>query len=79
MRSPDGIEYRNGGVFREIVEPERLVYTFAWEDENGRPGHETQVVLAFAERDGGTEMTFRQGVFPFIRACPQLIAWPEGA
>ena len=26
------------GVYREVVPPERLVITFAWEDETGKPG-----------------------------------------
>lgn len=29
MRSPDGVDYWVGGVYREIVEPERLVFTHA--------------------------------------------------
>lgn len=27
MRSPDGVDYPGGGVYLEIVEPERLVFT----------------------------------------------------
>jgi len=63
MRSPDGIEYSNRGVVREVVEPERLVFTFAWDDEDGNPGREMLITIAFAEHDGGTEMTFSQAVF----------------
>ena len=40
-----------GGVYREIVAPERLVFTFAWEEE-GERGLETLVTLTFTERDG---------------------------
>jgi len=38
MRSPAGVEDRQRGVFREIVEPERIVFTYAFEDfaERGR-------------------------------------------
>lgn len=63
MRSPEGTEYANGGIVREIVEPERLVFTFAWDDEDGKPGREMLVAITFAEREGGTEMTFTQAVF----------------
>ena len=35
-----GNEERQQGVFREIVEPERLVFTYAFEDPTGKPGHE---------------------------------------
>ena len=63
MRSPEGMEYSNRGVVREVVEPERLVFTFAWDDEEGKPGREMLVTITFAEHDGGTEMTFSQAVF----------------
>ncbi len=60
MRSPAGEDHRNGGVYREIVEPERLVYTFAWMDEHGQPGTETLVTVTFAEEGDKTRMVFRQ-------------------
>src|SRR5258706_14413299 len=41
MRSPEGVDYWKRGVYREIVEPERVVFSFAWEDPAGQPGHET--------------------------------------
>src|SRR5947209_1933543 len=50
MRSPEGTEYWKQGVYREVVEPERLVFTFAWEDAEGKPGHETLVTVSFAEQ-----------------------------
>jgi uncharacterized protein YndB with AHSA1/START domain len=63
MRSPDGTVHSNRGVVREVVEPERLVFTFAWDDEDGKPGREMLITIALAERDGKTEMTFSQSVF----------------
>jgi len=67
LREDDsGRELWQGGVFREIVEPERLVYTFAWDRENGSRGHETLVTVTFAEHDGKTKMTFRQAVFETV-------------
>jgi uncharacterized protein YndB with AHSA1/START domain len=67
LRPDDGgRELWQGGVFREIVEPERLVYTFAWDGENGRRGHETLVTVTFAEHQGKTRMTFRQAVFESV-------------
>jgi uncharacterized protein YndB with AHSA1/START domain len=49
-RSPEGTEHRSRGVYREIVAPERLVFTFAWE-QGGSSGHgpETVVTVTFAE------------------------------
>ena len=51
------------GVYREIVEPERLVYTFSWDREDGAPGHETLVTITFEEQGGKTLMTLKQAVF----------------
>jgi uncharacterized protein YndB with AHSA1/START domain len=50
------------GVFREVVAPERLVFTFAWEEE-GERGLETVVTVTFAEQGGKTLMTFHQAPF----------------
>jgi uncharacterized protein YndB with AHSA1/START domain len=45
---------------------ERLVCTWAWEDQDGKPGHETLLTVAFAERDGKTTLTLRQAVFESV-------------
>jgi uncharacterized protein YndB with AHSA1/START domain len=42
------------GIYREIVPPERLVYTFEWE---GLPGHVSTETVRFEERDGKTTLT----------------------
>lgn len=68
MRSPDGNEYRVRGVYREIVKPERLVFTWAWEDESGQTGHETIVTVTFAERAGKTAMRLVHGLFESKKA-----------
>jgi len=57
-----GQELWLGGVYREIVPPERLVFTFAWEEE-GERGLETLVTIIFAEHEGKTHMTLRQTPF----------------
>jgi uncharacterized protein YndB with AHSA1/START domain len=68
MRSPEGSDHRLRGVYREIVAPERLVFTHAWVDANGTPGPETLVTVTLAERNGRTEMTFHQGIFDSVAA-----------
>ena len=65
-RSPEGKDYVSQGMFRELVEPERLVFTYAWVDAEGKPGHETLVTVTFAEQSGKTVLTFHQGVFESI-------------
>jgi uncharacterized protein YndB with AHSA1/START domain len=63
-RSPEGDEHNAGGVYREVAAPERLVFTMAWDGvEDGEPGRETVVSVAFAEEDQRTRMTFEQAVF----------------
>ena len=69
MRSPDGLEYRVRGVYREIAAPERLVFTYAWENNPDQSGHETVVTLTFADLgDGRTELTLRQELFETVAA-----------
>lgn len=67
-KAPDGKEHVSRSVFREIVEPERLVFTYAWEDAEGNPKHETLVTLTFVEQNGNTVLTFQQGVFESVTA-----------
>jgi uncharacterized protein YndB with AHSA1/START domain len=63
MRSPQGVEHWNGGTYCEVKEPERIVFTFAWDQEDGGSGLETLVTVTLAEEGGKTRMTFRQGLF----------------
>ncbi|SFB52441.1 Uncharacterized conserved protein YndB, AHSA1/START domain [Amycolatopsis marina] len=56
----DGVEYWAQGVYREIVEPERLKFTFAWDADDGTPGNETLITVTFTEQDDNTLMDFRQ-------------------
>jgi uncharacterized protein YndB with AHSA1/START domain len=68
MRSPAGSLHVGTGVYREILPPERLVFTYAWEDADGRPGHETLVTVTFAELGDRTELTLQQAVFETVVA-----------
>lgn len=63
IRSPEGTDHWMQGVYREVIEPERLVFTFAWEDENSQPKHETLVTVIFTEQNNQTLMTFHQAIF----------------
>jgi uncharacterized protein YndB with AHSA1/START domain len=53
-RGPDGEEYGFRGEFREIVRPERIVWTFEYE---GMPGHVSVDTLSLDEQDGKTVLT----------------------
>ena len=63
MRSPDGKDVWQHGVYREIVPPEKVSFTFIWDEQ---PDHEMLVTVTFAERGTKTEMTFRQGIFKSV-------------
>ena len=52
-----------GGVYHELVEPERMVFTFRWDGDDGRPTNEMLVTLTFAEDGANTKMTLRQTRF----------------
>jgi len=60
MRDPQGNEFPNRGVYLEVVENERLVftdaYTTAWEP-SGKPF--MTVILSFADEGGKTRYTAR--------------------
>ncbi|MEO3430582.1 SRPBCC domain-containing protein [Pelagibius sp. CAU 1746] len=66
MRSPEGTDHRMHGAFREIVEPEKVSFTWAWVDEEGHAGHETLVTVLLEEAgaDGAqTKLTLHHAVF----------------
>ena len=68
MRGPDGVVYPMKGVFHEIVEPERLVFTSsAFEDEEGNPQLEALNTVTFAEHEGKTKLTLHAVV---VKATP---------
>lgn len=66
MRSPEGTKHIKRGVYREIVEPERLVFTYLNEDADGRLGPETVVAVTFEEQGARTRLTLRQTGFESI-------------
>ncbi len=68
MRSPEGRDYWRKGVYREIVAPERLAFTYVSDDPIGIPGHETLVTVTFSEQGGKTLMTLRQTEFESMAA-----------
>jgi uncharacterized protein YndB with AHSA1/START domain len=68
MRSPEGSEHHVRGVYHEIVEGERLVYTWAWLDADGTPGPETLITITFADYGEKTELTLHQAIFESVTA-----------
>jgi uncharacterized protein YndB with AHSA1/START domain len=54
----DGTEYPTGGVFREVVPPERLVFTWSDPEAPDDPALESVVTVTFTDLGDSTEMTF---------------------
>jgi uncharacterized protein YndB with AHSA1/START domain len=76
MRAPNGTIYPMNGVFHEIVEPERLVFTgTAMEDEHGKPQLEILNTVTFEDFNGLTKLTFHAVlVTKDFRMTPQVAA-----
>ena len=69
MTGPDGTVYPMGGTFREIVEPQRLVFTTtAIESEPGVYMLENLNTVTFEELDGKTKLTLHVEV---LKATPE--------
>lgn len=84
MRSPEGRDFWGKGIYREIVAPERIVYTDVLSDAKGNtidPAHygmgsdwptETVVTVTFVEHGGKTKITLQHSV-------PESVAKRTGA
>jgi uncharacterized protein YndB with AHSA1/START domain len=59
MRGPDGVEYPCGGVYREIVKSERLVFTNNATDKDGKVILEGLTTVIFDDERGKTKLTLR--------------------
>jgi uncharacterized protein YndB with AHSA1/START domain len=57
MRAPDGTDYPMIGTFREVIKPERLVFTNGPVDANGNLLLEGLTTVTFAEQGGKTLLT----------------------
>jgi uncharacterized protein YndB with AHSA1/START domain len=80
MRSPDGKDYWSAGVYRQIVEPERLVMTDSFADQEGNvvPATyyglsadfpmEMQISVVLEEQAGKTKLTLKHSGIADIKA-----------
>jgi uncharacterized protein YndB with AHSA1/START domain len=60
MRNATGGDHWLRGVFQEIVEPERIAFTFAWGDAERATGPVTLVVVTFEACHEKTRVTLQQ-------------------
>ena len=60
MREADGREHRVVGVYREIVNPKKIAFTWGWE---GSLDAETLVTVELRKKGAGTELTLTHSKF----------------
>jgi uncharacterized protein YndB with AHSA1/START domain len=79
MRSAEGEDHWVWGEYREIVEPERIVFTWLrGEDMRAKLWSSTVVELSFEDAGGSTLFTLRQGQFETISYCDEhSIGWNQ--
>jgi uncharacterized protein YndB with AHSA1/START domain len=73
MRAPDGGEYPCGGVYREIVPPERLVFTNIAMDNDGNHLIDGLTDATFADDGGKTRLTLRTRGVGLVPYAPRML------
>jgi uncharacterized protein YndB with AHSA1/START domain len=77
MRAPDGAEYPMTGVFREIVEPERLVFTNIAVDDKGNTLIDGLTTVTFAEHGDKTKLTLRTSAVALVARAVAMLEGME--
>jgi uncharacterized protein YndB with AHSA1/START domain len=78
MRDPDGTDHWLAGTYKEIVPPERIVFSHRWLDDKGTPEHETVVTITLKDDDGGTMLTLHQAFFlSYASRDGHRVGWEE--
>jgi len=77
MRAPDGTEYPCGGVYREVVKPERLVFTNIATDKEGNPILDGLTSVTFAEHAGKTKLTLQTRAAAVVAYAAAYLAGME--
>jgi uncharacterized protein YndB with AHSA1/START domain len=77
MHGPDGNDYPMKGVFREVVPPERLVFSNTAVDQDGNHLLEGETIVTFAEHGGKTTLTLKTHAVGRVPIAPQMLAGME--
>jgi uncharacterized protein YndB with AHSA1/START domain len=77
MRAPDGQDYPMKGVFREVVKPERLVFTNIAIDKDGNHLLEGVTTVTFEDIGGKTKMTLDAHAVGLVPQAPSMLAGME--
>jgi len=68
MRGSEGQVHTAAGTYREITRPQRVVYTWEWEEEDHAVG-ETLVTVEFNDLGGRTEVVLTHELLPSAAAA----------
>jgi uncharacterized protein YndB with AHSA1/START domain len=63
MRVPDGTVITKHGIYREVMAPERLIFTYVTEYADGSVDPETLVTVTFTDLGDCTRLTLRHSAF----------------
>lgn len=77
MRAPDGAEYPMKGVFREVIEPEQLVFTNIAIDNAGDSLIEGLTTVTFAEHAGKTKLILHTSATGMVAMAAAMIEGME--
>jgi uncharacterized protein YndB with AHSA1/START domain len=73
MRAPDGVSHEMRGVFREISEPERLVFTNRAVGPRGESLLEGLTTVSFSEQEGKTTMTLETSAVALVAEARAML------
>jgi len=77
MRAPDGVEYECGGIYSEVVKPERLVFTNNAYDHEGKSLLEGVTSVTFAAQGDKTKLTLETRMVGKVSYAAQMLAGME--
>jgi uncharacterized protein YndB with AHSA1/START domain len=77
MRAPDGAEYPMTGTFREVVAPERLVFTNAPVDAEGNRLLDGLTTVTLEEEHGKTRLTVHTKAKVIVPYAAQFLSGME--
>lgn len=77
MHGPDGNDYPMKGIFREVVPPERLVFSNIAVDNEGNHQLEGETTITLTERAGQTTLTLRTYAVGLVPIAKQMLAGME--
>ena len=77
MHGPDGNDYPMKGVFTEVKEPERLVFTNVPVDKDGNHLMEGETIVMLTEQGGKTTLTVKSHMVGLVPVATQMLAGME--